>query len=178
MASSAPSPAPTPSQPPIEILYAVPVGSVVPWYPPPSAIATAADGTRTITFPPGFVMCDGSMVSDPDSPFDGMALPNLVNRYALGSGGNLGVGDSGGDATFNTAGWSSPEVSTSPTAAQPSDDQLNYIIQGTKPNATWRYVLTGDDGINDGNHHHLLAANSFQVPAPGFVALIMIIRIK
>lgn len=173
-----PPPPPAPTQPPIEILYAVPVGSVVPWYPPPTAITTDANRVQTITFPPGFMMCNGATVSDADSPFDGMVLPNLVNRYALGSGGNLAYGDTGGDAGFNTAGWSSPSVSTSATQAASSDDQANWIIQGTTPNTSWRYVLHSDDGINDGNHHHVLGANSFQVPAPGYVALIMIIRIK
>lgn len=82
----------------MEILYAVPVGTVISWYPSPTAFQTNPNdptGPKMLVYPPGFRMCDGSTVNDPESPFNGAALPNLVNRFILGSGANIAVGDSG-----------------------------------------------------------------------------------
>lgn len=182
MATSAPASTLAPSQPPVEILYAVPVGTVISWYPPPTAFKTdPADqsGTKELIFPPGFAMCNGQVVDDPASPFNGMALPNLVNRFILGSGGNLAYGDTGGDEQFNTAGWPNTAFGTSPTQASGVDNQYNGVIQDASPTSSWRYTLTQDDlSKNDGNHHHTVPENAFVVPAPGYVALMPIMRIK
>ncbi|WP_137864643.1 MULTISPECIES: hypothetical protein [unclassified Sphingomonas] len=178
MATSAPAPTPTPSQPPVEILYAVPVGTVISWYPSPTAFQTNPNdpsGPKLLVYPPGFRMCDGSTVNDPDSPFDGAVLPNLVNRFILGSGDNIAYGDTGG---YGIGGWQNTGFATSPTAASSSDDVLNNIIQNQNPTTSWRYQLTKNDGLNDGNHHHTVAAGAFTVPPPGYLALIPIIRIK
>jgi hypothetical protein len=184
MATPAPPSTPTPpSQPPVEILYAVPVGTVITWYPPPTAFKADpnnANAPKTLVFPPGFALCDGSVVNDPGSPFNGTSLPNLVNMFILGSGGNIACGDVGGDAQLNTGGWGNPMFVTSPTEASVADNQYNNIIQRSDPSySAWRYELTQDDlSWNDGNHHHYVPDNTFTVPAPGYVALIMIMRIK
>jgi hypothetical protein len=51
---------------PVETPHAVPVGTVIAWYPPPNT-----------SLPPGFVYCNGEVINDPDSPFNGMPAPNL-----------------------------------------------------------------------------------------------------
>lgn len=184
MATPAPPSTPTPpSQPPVEILYAVPVGTVITWFPPPTAYKSnpsSASTSKTLVFPQGFALCDGSVVNDPDSPFNGMSLPNLVNMFILGSGGNIAYGDVGGNAQINLGTWGNPQFITSPTDVSDADNQYNNILQrNTATYSSWRYVLTNDDlSWNDGNHHHYVAENAFNVPAPGYVALIMIMRIK
>lgn len=151
---------------PVEILYAVPVGAVIPWYPPPNA-----------QLPPGFAYCDGTLVSDKDSPFNGQPTPNLQNRFPLGAGGSVKPNQEGGNVQYNLDGWNSGTLSTSATQAGPQDNVQNQIIERNQPTASWRYDLTqGDEGWNDGNHHHVLG--NLQVPAPGWVALTYLIRIK
>lgn len=52
----------------------VPVGGVIDWFRP----------DLTTAVPDGWAVCDGSTISDPDSPFNGKALPNLVGRFVRG----------------------------------------------------------------------------------------------
>jgi hypothetical protein len=152
--------------PPVEILYAVPIGAVIAWCPPPNA-----------TLPPDFVVCDGSAISDKDSPFNGKNAPNLTNQFVLGAGGSVAVNQQGGNTTFNVQGWASGAIATGPTTASTSQDNVqNILIVRNGVNSTYRYDLTTDDDPwNDGNHHHNVA---FTVPPPGWVALTYIMRIK
>ncbi len=57
-----------------EAANGVPIGGVVPWWRP----------TPTTPVPDGFAVCDGSVLSDPDSPLDGTTLPDLTDRVILG----------------------------------------------------------------------------------------------
>lgn len=157
----------------------MPVGTVISWYPPSTAFTVDPNdqgGPKTLKYPSGFALCDGSVVADPESPFNGQALPDLRNRFVLGANNGVGPGTRGGYDVGT--GWQNPMFITSPTVAGSQDDVPNDIIQNQTPTAAWRYVLHVDDGMNDGNHHHYVAADSFTVPAPGYVALIPIIRIK
>lgn len=182
MVTPAPPSDPTPAQPPVAFLYTLPVGAVVPWIPPPDAYQAVpgdANAPKQLVYPPGFAPCNGQVIDDPDSPFNGMALPNFVDRVALGSDGTMPPGTMAGDTGFNVSGWTNPMLTTSPTVAADQDNQTNNIIQHNNPTTQWRYTLTdNDDDINDGNHHHYLAAHSFGVPAPGTVSCLMIMRIK
>lgn len=180
MATSAPAPAPTPtptpSQPPVEILYAVPIGTVIFWYPPPTAFKTNPDqnGPLILVYPPGFVLCDGRTVTDPDSPFNGSALPSMIDRFILGAG-TVPYGNGGG---YDINGWPNISFSTGSTVAWNSDDVQNNIIQDQSPSTGYRYDLKGQDDKNDGNHHHAISAGAFTVPLPPYMALIPIMRIK
>lgn len=52
----------------------VPIGTVIDWLPSdPGAV-----------IPDGFLLCDGSVIDDPLSPYDGATLPDLVGRYVDG----------------------------------------------------------------------------------------------
>jgi len=154
---------------PVEILYVVPVGAVIAWYPPPN---------MTAALPPAFAVCDGEIVKDAESPFDGMPTPNLTNRFPLGAGGSVKPNEQRGCVDYNLEGWNSGPLSTSPTqVAPPVDDQQNLLVVENQGSNGWRYSLTTDhESWNDGNHHHQL--NSLAVPAPGWVALVYIMRIK
>jgi len=54
----------------------VPIGGIVEWYRP----------TPDTDVPDGWAVCDGSVVSDPDSPLDGQPTPDLVGRFVRGLG--------------------------------------------------------------------------------------------
>ncbi|MFS2108485.1 hypothetical protein ACCC88_02270 [Sphingomonas sp. Sphisp140] len=184
MATSAPaspsSPAApaTPSQPPVEILYAAPVGTVLFWYPPPTAFKTNPNdqnGPLVLVFPPGFVLCDGQLVSDKDSPFDGTRLPSLIDRFILGAG-TIPYGNAGG---YSVNGWQNGSFGTGSTTSSSADNQSPGIIQDNAPHTDWRYNLTKNgDGKNDGNHHHTIGDGAFTVPLPPYLTLIPIMRIK
>jgi hypothetical protein len=151
---------------PVEILYAVPVGTVIAWYPVPKA-----------PLPPGFVYCDGELISDSESPYNGMQAPNLTNRFILGAGGPVTANQQGGSTNYNLQGWESGNIDTGATqVSTPQDNVQNNVIARDQASSSYRYGLSqGNVGWNDGNHHHQIAIS---VPAPGWVALVYIIRIK
>jgi hypothetical protein len=150
---------------PVEIFYVVPLGAVIAWYPPPNP-----------QLPPNFALCDGEIVSDPDSPYKGLPTPHLTNRFPLGAGNGIAPNQRGGDTNYNLNGWNSGTLNTTSTQAGAQDNQQNGLIQQNGVSSSWRFGLSDDhDNWNDGNHHHAL---SFAVPAPGWVALVYIMRIK
>jgi hypothetical protein len=66
---------------------AVPLGAVIDWYrfEPDTPI------------PDGFAVCDGSVIDDALSPFNGKTLPDLTDRFALGVSADR-IGEVGGTA--------------------------------------------------------------------------------
>jgi hypothetical protein len=76
-------------QPAVELFYGVPIGAIIAWYPPPDK-----------KLPRNFAYCDGSTVSDKDSPFDKTATPNLTYMFPLGSGPDVPIGQKGGQQTL------------------------------------------------------------------------------
>jgi hypothetical protein len=97
------------AQPAVEIFYVVPLGGVIAWYP----LAKAE-------FPPNFAYCDGKTVSDPDSPYHGLATPNLTNCFPMGSGNGVAVGQTGG-----VLGWDSGTINPGSTQMDSNDNQQN-----------------------------------------------------
>jgi hypothetical protein len=152
---------------PVEILYTVPLGTVIAWYPLPNA-----------SLPPGFVYCDGNPINVADSPYNGRLAPDLTNRFILGTGGPVTANQQGGSTNHNLQGWKSGTIETSATQVSiPQDNVQNLVVARNQNAAGYRYDLQqADDNWNDGNHHHQIA--SLSVPAPGWLALVYIIRIK
>ncbi|MCA8962483.1 MAG: hypothetical protein KDC38_18285, partial [Planctomycetes bacterium] len=70
---------------------AVPIGTVVDWLAP--------DGITSI--PDGFVVCNGAVVADPQSPFDGFAVPDLVGRFVRGAATIDDIGNLAGAETHS-----------------------------------------------------------------------------
>ena len=70
----------------------VPIGGVVAW------CKTLVAGTTASALIPNYLECDGSLISDGDSPLDGVTLPNLnnPNKFLRGSttSGTAGGSDS------------------------------------------------------------------------------------
>jgi len=63
----------------------VPIGTVLDWW-----------CSSDCTIPDGFAIADGSTVSDPESPFDGDALPDLTDTFIRGTTNVNDVGQTGG----------------------------------------------------------------------------------
>ena len=155
------------AQPAVELFYVVPVGAVIAWYPPPNA-----------TIPPNFAYCDGSTVNDKDSPFYNSATPNLTNCFPLGTGNGVVPGQTGGNSSYTVSGsWDSGSIDTGSTQVNGGDNTQNFLIHHGDPVSNYRFAIDShSDGWNDGNHHHTLTP--FIVPAPGWVAVTYIMRIK
>jgi len=66
-----------------------PVGTVIDWWRP----------ALTSTLPAGYMICDGSVVDDADSPLDGETLPNFTDRFVRGvtDSGTVGFTTGGND---------------------------------------------------------------------------------
>lgn len=61
-------------------LYLIPLGAIIDWYPIPQA----AVPVPLPQVPDGFKLCDGSLINDPASPYNGLHVPNLTNRFVRG----------------------------------------------------------------------------------------------
>jgi len=73
-----------------------PIGSIISHY----------DFNGAIALPSNYAYCDGSVVTDTDSPLLGMTLPDLSNRYMVGYGSEAGTDI--GTATFDAAAVGTP----------------------------------------------------------------------
>lgn len=68
-----------------------PVGTVVDWW----------RANPATPVPPGYQVCDGSAVNDPESPLNGQLVPDLRARFTMGSVDGSTVGQSGGTTTHS-----------------------------------------------------------------------------
>lgn len=154
----------------------VPIGAVLDWWAPSSA---------NLTPPANFAICDGHVISDPASPFNGMNTPNLVQQFVCGAANQAQVGTAGGSATANvsiTSGLPSVTGNIASTVPANANTQAGTIIR-TQPASSYRYVMTTDSvSWNDGQHVHSLGGNvsgSTTISTlPPYVCLLKIVRIK
>jgi len=86
----------------------LPVGSILAW---------AKSFTGVSTIPDGYLECDGSTVSDVDSPLNGQAIPNLNSTPSFLRG-NSTSGGTGGSATHNHVTNSADSETNSASGAQ------------------------------------------------------------
>lgn len=94
----------------------VPVGSILAWYGDPAAV------------PDGWQLCDGAVVSDPESPLAGRRLPDLRGRFLRGAGccgSGAGLGETGGQ-------------DEAPAHSHPFSAATNNVWFGPESVAGWR----------------------------------------
>lgn len=109
----------------------IPVGTILPFY----------DFNGTVSFDTGFyAYCDGSVISDVDSPINGETLPDLSNRYLVGFG-TEGGGDVG------TAPWATPPVGN-------ADHQVDLQHSHTVDSHTHDVNIAAFDSASAGSHSH------------------------
>ncbi len=120
----------------------VPIGSFLPWH---------KSFANTPALPNGWVECNGQVLNDPRSPYNGQTIPNLNgdNRFLRG---NTTSGGTGGSTTHNHTGS---------TGGQSGMQGNNHSMHDI-------YLLTGD-------HTHGISADGH---LPPYLDVVWIMRVK
>ncbi len=120
----------------------VPIGSFLPWH---------KSFANTPALPDGWVECNGQVLSDSDSPYNGQTIPNLNgdNRFLRG---NTTSGGTGGSSTHNHTG------TTGGQSGMRGDNHSMHDI----------YLLTG-------NHTHSISADEH---LPPYLDVVWVMRVK
>jgi len=110
----------------------VPIGGIIPW----------DDFNGAVTIPSSFVHCDGSTISDSESPINGQATRDLSNRYLVGFG-----TEGGGD--IDTAVYSASPVGNA--SHQVSLNHSHTVISHTHD--LGNHTHTGAAHVHSGPSH-------------------------
>ena len=115
----------------LEATYMVPIGTILDWWRPPGS---------SVLPPAGYQICDGSVINDSDSPYDGNNVPDLVNRFVRGvlNAGSIGPG-SGTDSHNHSVSFTHASSSVVTLSAH---SHVALKFNGT--NKTWS---EGDNGL-------------------------------
>lgn len=168
---------------------AVPIGAILPWL---------KSFTNTPSLPTGFVECDGSVLSDADSVYNGETLPDLNgNEFVRGAatsggtgGGTTGAGSAHGhDVTGTSAAGSSHNHSFSDGFTTSGPSTTDEGASGTgQIMAADGHTHTGTaSGTTGGESSHTHADGTFAAAnesshthssAPKFYDVVWIMRIK
>jgi Collagen triple helix repeat (20 copies) len=142
----------------------VPVGTVIDWWRPDDSFQV----------PTGFQICDGSVVSNPDSPLNGKTLPNLLNKFIRGVTDPNQIGVIAG-ADYHTHSGTTTQAGDHSHTLQWGGAELynsydyNYVYEFS--------FVVGTMTMPGGAHSHTLNVGSaWNVPA--CVGLLKIICIK
>ncbi len=139
-----------------EANFIAPIGSIFPWL---------KSFTNTPTLPAGWVECDGSVLSDADSVFDGETLPDLNgnNNFLRGSATS---GSSGGSDTHHH------KMGLGGTSQLSWNEGHIYGTDGTLTSS--RDVAdTGSGTTYDGNRKTSTSSN-----LPAYYEIVYIMRVK
>lgn len=151
----------------------VPVGAVIDWYPPPGQT----------TPPPNFVLCDGNMITVRNSPFYNSPAPDLRNVFVRGAPTVADAKKGGGaDATTYDLSVNLPaQTGAIPDSAPLSANTKMGLIVRNNSSDAYRYILTTNEGWNDGQHVHTLggtAKGTLTVNTlPKYYTLVKIMRV-
>jgi hypothetical protein len=86
-----------------------PIGTITPLLGTFNGLGIYSDASVTLNLPNWLQLCDGSIVNDVDSPFDGLYLPNLVGITLYGwATGQQGVFYSSFVDAIITSGFNAP----------------------------------------------------------------------
>ena len=158
----------------------VPVGGVVDWWRP----------NVNIPIPDGFVVCDGSVINDPLSPYNGQATPDLRGQMVRGATQNSGELTTGGAAQqtiqFSNASSVAIGISTATAGNHPhpisgatgsvanvslgDPGEGNYFVKEFNNGWTDQAILVAEppaaqNARGEGNHYH--AVGTLAVGAAG-----------
>ncbi len=123
----------------------VPIGTVISWYRPDT----------TTDVPKGYAICDGSLINESRSPWDGKQLPSLNNKFVRGVTSESNINTSGGSDTHthttaldhnhpsatSASGGASHTHNYSKTHDHPS---VNTNTKSDTHNHIWAYFDTGE----------------------------------
>jgi len=115
----------------------LPVGAVIDWWRP-------SDSTEPV--PDGFAVCDGSVVSDTASPFNGKAVPDLTDTFVRGVTDVNNIGDTGGALTHShTTDLNHDHATGSFLSSLNGSHSHNTNINHNHPNSS---------SVSGGSHNH------------------------
>lgn len=133
----------------------VPIGTVIDWW--------RADSS--VDVPLGYKICDGTEVSDPRSPLNGTAVPNLNGKFIRGVSDPNQIGASGGQDTV-----SFPDYTGSGTTSTDTYTHNHRWAYFTDNQNWYTYYASGSSGLalknwgdglgEDGNGTYPLAEDS------------------
>ena len=129
-----------------------------------------------IPVPEGFAIMDGSPISDPQSPFAGLATLDLRDRFVRGAASTAQIGTSGGSATVDlTHAHAMPHTHAGQTGP-PDTTGANYAVGGPLRAAheSHGHAVTTQGPSTPDTAHGLGVVST----EPPYVGLLKIIRIK
>ncbi|MBL8912698.1 MAG: hypothetical protein JNM17_18535 [Archangium sp.] len=135
----------------------VPVGAVIDWWRPSGSM---------LAIPSGFEVCDGHVVTDAESPFDGVAVPDLTSKFVMG----VAIADIG------TTGGADIHAHTISFDGNHNHTQTggSGILGGGGP---YRPAEQGFGTSFNGNHNHGGVVGDAS-SLPPYFGLLKIIRVK
>lgn len=158
-------------------LMEVPIGAVLDWY----------RFDENVPVPEGFAIADGSVITDPESPFTGRNTPNLIDRFVRGVSSVDTIGTTGGADAANVDHTHPIPHTHSGNTGTP------HIGGGNPPAGFWRILMNPIPpwllAANE-NHYHpfttggpsnaVSGSSSLASIAtvPAYVGLLKIVRIK
>lgn len=125
------------------LMDGVPVGTVISWFRPTTGTA----------IPPKWVVCDGSVIANPLSPFDTLAVPDLADKFIRGYSGALG---------------------SYPPATTGGSDTHSHTINNTVIGNFTNFAGGAQLGLNVDPHSH---TETTVANIPEYVGLLQIIKI-
>ena len=144
----------------VAVAGVVPIGSVIDWWRPNS----------TFSVPTGYKICDGTTIADPDSPYDGNVVPNLLNRFVRGVTDPNLIGTTGGADDHGHTGSTS-------VVANHTHIVASAVVGFTPGGSGLFYCPPSSSTSSAGSHSHSLSTSgSSNVPV--YVGLLKIMRIK
>ena len=127
------------------------VGSIKPWL-----RANTAE-----PLPPNWVICDGSTISDPGSPFDTKAIPDMRDKFVRGHP-TLTNANFAADAAYEAGG-------TIPAGGTDTNDTTHAHAAGAHTHGVGSHAHTvGSDGNHNhgvSNHSHPLSNHTHPIPS-------------
>jgi len=178
-----------------EVVAPIPLGGIIDWWRP----------NDIYNIPLNFLMCDGSVVDDSASPYNGIRLPDLRSKFTRGVvhpsdigrlGGRdkqsyRGSVDEGGSHQHSFNDHGSRTLTISNGGDNPGRPE--YSIQDEDRWGTKEHIVVAGDGYwseRSGNHRHDLPrtdeegrhSHTFNIvemdTVPSYVGLLKIMRIK
>lgn len=143
----------------------VPIGSIIPWL---------KSYANTPALTENFVECNGQVLSDAESPYDGQTIPDLNgSNYFLR--GNSTSGGTGGASTNNLA--HTHDLATFSALAYPAD--LSRVVYKTAGNIIAVTTTSGSQSSKDWLYSYTdTAGSAAQENKPPYYNVVWIMRIK
>lgn len=139
----------------------VPIGAVLDWWRPNSTFAV----------PQGHKICDGSVVNDAESPFNGQTLPDLRNKFIRGAATVDDIGQTGG-TSIHTHTISGSTESIGVTMG------TSTVNTGGASGSMWMATSSHRHITDSHSHTAGSLANSTKNHTPPYVGLLKIMRIR